>query len=84
MESAPHCIQTEARAAPESDSLHRGHLSGSDPVHEVPGPLSLLRDLGDAIVEEFLFSMFGCLVQGDPVGFGVNLQGNALGAGTIL
>ena len=84
MESTPDCIQTETGLALESNSLHWGHLLWSDPVHKVPGPLSLLRDLGDMIIEELLLSAFVCLVQNDPVGLGVHLQGNTLGMGVVL
>ena len=84
MEGTPHHIQTEAGLAFESDSLHRGHLPGSDPVHEVPGPPSLLGDLGDAVIEEFLFRAFGCPVKGNPIVLSVHLQGNVLGASTVF
>ena len=84
MESTPNCIRTEAGSALESYSLHRGHLPESNPVHEVPGPLGLLGYLSDSIIKEFLFSALGHLVQGDPIGLSVYLQGNVLSASTVF
>ena len=83
VERTPDHIQTEAELALESNSLHRGHLPGSNPVHEVPEPLSFLRDLSNMIVEELPLDTLGHLVQGNPVVHGIHLQSNALSMSTV-